>query len=140
MLERSGIHCEPRLFVDPVLCVAAPWPGCRQHHEVPMPFVVKRPGYIISPYFDYLSFLFDRRWRSGWLAWRGRPGKSAATWPRNCELTGKLRSAIQGHGVTCPQFLYHFLGCKCQLLEGRGKTRLGRGRPISQGTARLGPY
>ena len=28
-----------------------------------MPFVVQRPGYIISPYFDYLSFLFDRRWR-----------------------------------------------------------------------------
>jgi ferredoxin len=63
ILERSGIRCEPRLFVDPVLCVAAPWPGSRQHHEVPMPFVVQRPGYIISPYFDYLSFLFDRRWR-----------------------------------------------------------------------------
>jgi choline dehydrogenase-like flavoprotein len=63
ILERSGIHCEPRLSVDPVLCVAAPWPGSRQHHEVPMPFVVQRPGYIISPYFDYLSFLFDRRWR-----------------------------------------------------------------------------
>ena len=63
ILERSGIHCEPRLSVDPVLCVAAPLPGSRQHHEVPMPFVVQRPGYIISPYFDYLSFLFDRRWR-----------------------------------------------------------------------------
>jgi choline dehydrogenase-like flavoprotein len=63
ILERSGIRCEPRLFVDPVQCVAAPWPGSRQHHEVPMPFVVQRPGYIISPYFDYLSFLFDRRWR-----------------------------------------------------------------------------
>jgi ferredoxin len=63
ILERSGIRCEPRLFIDPVLCVAAPWPGSRQHHEVPMPFVVQRPGYIISPYFDYLSFLFDRRWR-----------------------------------------------------------------------------
>jgi choline dehydrogenase-like flavoprotein len=63
ILQRSGIACEPRLFVDPVLCVAAPWPGSRQHHEVPMPFVVQRPGYIISPYFDYLSFLFDRRWR-----------------------------------------------------------------------------
>jgi choline dehydrogenase-like flavoprotein len=63
ILERSGIRCEPRLFVDPVLCVAAPWPGSRQDHDVPMPFVVKRPGYIISPYFDYLSFLFDRRWR-----------------------------------------------------------------------------
>jgi ferredoxin len=63
ILERSGIRCEPRLFVDPVLCVAAPWPESRQHHEVPMPFVVQRPGYIISPYFDYLSFLFNRCWR-----------------------------------------------------------------------------
>ncbi|HSV93736.1 MAG TPA: GMC family oxidoreductase N-terminal domain-containing protein [Desulfobacterales bacterium] len=63
LLERSGISCEPRLFVDPVLCVAAPWPGSRQHHEIPMPFVIQRPGYIISPYFDHLSFLFDRRWR-----------------------------------------------------------------------------
>jgi len=63
ILERSGIRCEPRLFVDPVLCVAAPWPGSRQHRELPMAFVVQRPGYIISPYFDYLSFLFNRRWR-----------------------------------------------------------------------------
>jgi hypothetical protein len=34
-----------------------------QHREVPMPFVIQRPGYIVSPYFDYLSFLFNRRWR-----------------------------------------------------------------------------
>jgi ferredoxin len=63
ILERSGIRCEPRLFVDPVLCVAAPWPGSRQHREIPMPFVVQRPGYIISPYFDHLSFLFNPEWR-----------------------------------------------------------------------------
>ncbi|MBE3072298.1 MAG: FAD-dependent oxidoreductase, partial [Acidobacteria bacterium] len=63
ILERSGIHCEPRLFVDPVLCVAAPWPGSSQHREIPMPFVIQRPDYIVSPYFDYLSFLFDKRWR-----------------------------------------------------------------------------
>ena len=63
LLERSGIPCEPRLFVDPVLCVAAPWSGSRQHRELPMPFVIQRPGYIISPYFDYLSFLFNKRWR-----------------------------------------------------------------------------
>jgi len=30
---------------------------------VPMPFVIQRQGYIISPYFDYLSFLFNRKWR-----------------------------------------------------------------------------
>jgi ferredoxin len=63
ILERSGIHCEPRLFVDPVLCVAAPWPHSMQDREVPMPFVIQRPGYIVSPYFDYLSFLFNRSWR-----------------------------------------------------------------------------
>jgi choline dehydrogenase-like flavoprotein len=63
ILERSGIHCEPRLFVDPVLCVAAPWPQSMQHREVPMPFVIQRPGYIVSPYFDYVSFLFNRAWR-----------------------------------------------------------------------------
>jgi len=63
ILESSGIRCEPRLFVDPVLCVAAPWPQSMQHHEVPMPFVVQMPGYIVSPYFDYLSFLFNRAWR-----------------------------------------------------------------------------
>jgi choline dehydrogenase-like flavoprotein len=63
ILERSGIATETRLFVDPVLCVAAPFPEARQQQETPMPFVVQRPDYIVSPYFDYLSFLFDRRWR-----------------------------------------------------------------------------
>jgi choline dehydrogenase-like flavoprotein len=63
ILERSGIPTEKRLFVDPVLCVAAPWPSSNQHHEVPMPFVVQRKGYIVSPYFDYISFLFNKKWR-----------------------------------------------------------------------------
>jgi ferredoxin len=63
ILERSGIRCEPRLFVDPVLTVAAPWPDSGQRTEIPMPFVVQRPGYIVSPYFDYVSWLFDKRWR-----------------------------------------------------------------------------
>jgi ferredoxin len=63
VLERSGIRCEPRLFVDPVLCVVAPWSESRQRREIPMPFVVKRPGYIISPYFDFVSYMFNRKWR-----------------------------------------------------------------------------
>ena len=28
-----------------------------------MPFVVQREGFIVSPYFDYLSFFFNREWR-----------------------------------------------------------------------------
>ncbi len=62
ILAASGIRTEPRLFVDPVLCVAAQWAGARQCHEISMPFVVQRDGFIISPYFDYLSFLFNPAW------------------------------------------------------------------------------
>ena len=65
ILQRSGIECEQRLFVDPVLCVAARWPGARQDRELSMPFFVQRESVIIAPYFDYLSYFFDRRWRHG---------------------------------------------------------------------------
>ncbi len=30
-----------------------------------MPFAVQKAGYIISPYFDHLSFFFNRDWRHG---------------------------------------------------------------------------
>lgn len=62
LLERSGLATEDRLFVDPVLCVAAPAAGVRADEEVPMPFFVEGDGYMISPYFDYLSLFFDRSW------------------------------------------------------------------------------
>jgi choline dehydrogenase-like flavoprotein len=63
ILQRSGIACEPRLFVDPVLCVAARWPDAWQCHELEMPFVVQRDHYILSPYFDWFSFLVNPTWR-----------------------------------------------------------------------------
>ena len=62
ILAASGFPCELRLFVDPVLCVAAPYPGARQNTELPMPFTIQRPGFMISPYFDHLSYFFNRRW------------------------------------------------------------------------------
>ncbi len=63
LLEASGIRCRPALFADPVLCVAAEAAGARQNAEIPMPFFVDRPGFIIAPYFDYLSYFFDRAWK-----------------------------------------------------------------------------
>ena len=63
ILERSGVECEPSLFVDPVLCVATEWPGSLQCREITMPFVVQRDRFILSPYFDYLSFFFSRDWK-----------------------------------------------------------------------------
>ncbi|MGZ7065154.1 MAG: FAD-dependent oxidoreductase [Candidatus Aminicenantales bacterium] len=63
ILEDSGIPCRPTLFVDPVLCVAAEWPGAKQNMDIPMPFVVDKEGFIIAPYFDYLSYFFNRAWK-----------------------------------------------------------------------------
>jgi choline dehydrogenase-like flavoprotein len=63
ILQRSGFVCSPSLFVDPVLCVAARRKNAFQQSEIPMPFAVQRDGYILSPYFDLLSFFFNRRWR-----------------------------------------------------------------------------
>ncbi|HET9782822.1 MAG TPA: FAD-dependent oxidoreductase [Candidatus Dormibacteraeota bacterium] len=63
VLERSGIATEPNLSVDPVLCVAGAVPGVHAYQEISMPFVVQRDHYILSPYFDYLSFLNDPAWR-----------------------------------------------------------------------------
>jgi choline dehydrogenase-like flavoprotein len=63
ILNASGVECERTLFVDPVLCVAAEWKGSLQNRDISMPFVVQREGFILSPYFDYLSFFFNRDWR-----------------------------------------------------------------------------
>ncbi len=63
ILRDSGIECEDRLFADPVLCVAAEWEGANQDKEIPMPFIIQKDHYIISPYFDFLSFFFNRSWR-----------------------------------------------------------------------------
>ena len=63
ILQNSGIECESRLFVDPVLCVAAEHKGSLQNKELSMPFAAQREHYILSPYFDYLSFFFNKSWR-----------------------------------------------------------------------------
>jgi choline dehydrogenase-like flavoprotein len=62
ILQRSGIECESDLFVDPVLCVATSLEKSLQNREMSMPFVIQREHYMISPYFDFLSFFFNRNW------------------------------------------------------------------------------
>lgn len=63
ILQNSGIPCEPHLFVDPVLCLAFRWENALQYKEVEMPFAMQREHYILSPYFDYVSFLFNKAWK-----------------------------------------------------------------------------
>jgi choline dehydrogenase-like flavoprotein len=63
ILQNSEIECKANLFVDPVLCVAARWDGCRQYQDIPMPFIVQNKHFILSPYFDFLSFFFNKKWK-----------------------------------------------------------------------------
>lgn len=63
ILKNSGIPCSQHLFVDPVLCVAGPRPGLHQERQLLMPFISQQEGYILSPYMDYLSFFFNKKWR-----------------------------------------------------------------------------
>jgi len=63
ILQNSGLECESKLFVDPVLCVAAEWNRYFQNQEMPMPFVAQQEHYILSPYFDHLSYFFNRNWK-----------------------------------------------------------------------------
>jgi choline dehydrogenase-like flavoprotein len=63
ILQESGIECVPGLSVDPVLCVAAECAGANQHEDMSMPFASQQDGFLLSPYFDFLSFMFNRAWR-----------------------------------------------------------------------------
>jgi choline dehydrogenase-like flavoprotein len=63
ILQNSGFKPEPRLSVDPVLCVAADWDGSYQSQEISMPFVAKKDHFILSPYFDHLSYFFNKQWK-----------------------------------------------------------------------------
>ncbi len=89
ILQNSGIDCQPGLFVDPVLCVATEWPDALQNKEVAMPFVIQRDYFMVSPYFDYLSFFFNKNWR--------KPGRSILS--LMIKLADSNRGTISGRKI-----------------------------------------
>ena len=115
ILDASGIECEPSLFVDPVLCVAANLPGSRLDRDIPMPFVSQRDGFILSPYFDYLSYFFNRAWRAPAgdiaaimikLADSNRGSVSARRLDKT--LTGEDKARLREGVETCTEILVRF--------------------------------
>jgi choline dehydrogenase-like flavoprotein len=114
ILDNSGIKPDQTLFVDPVLCVAAEFKNAFQNKELPMPFAVQMDGYIISPYFDQLSFFFNKRWRY--------PGKDILSLmiklsdapegnPINKQLTVKDKHTL-GQGIEQCRHLLSMVGIK----------------------------
>ena len=63
ILENSGIECKKTLFVDPLICVAGISPAFNQDKQMLMSFYSMHDGFILSPYMDYFSFFFDKKWR-----------------------------------------------------------------------------
>ncbi len=63
ILKASGLLARDSLWVDIVLTVGGVFEGSQMLNEPPMAWVIKQDGYIISPYFDLLSYWFHRPWR-----------------------------------------------------------------------------
>jgi len=63
ILRASDLSPMDNLWVDVVLTVGGVMKGARMLNEPPMAWFIKRENYILSPYFDLLSFWFHKPWK-----------------------------------------------------------------------------
>jgi choline dehydrogenase-like flavoprotein len=63
ILLASNLPVRKSLWVDVVLTVGGVQKGSRMLDEPPMAWFVKKDNYILSPYFDLLSFWFHKPWK-----------------------------------------------------------------------------
>ena len=72
ILRASNLPAKENLWVDVVLTVGGVSKGSRMLNEPPMAWFIKKDNYILSPYFDLLSYWFHKPWkdvasrRQGW--------------------------------------------------------------------------
>lgn len=64
ILRASNLPAKENLWVDVVLTVGGVLKGSRMLNEAPMTWFVKKNNYILSPYFDLLSYWFHKPWKS----------------------------------------------------------------------------
>lgn len=72
ILRASNLPVKDNLWVDVVLTVGGVSKGARMLNEPPMVWFIKKNDYILSPYFDILSFWLHKPWRD--VALRDRVG------------------------------------------------------------------
>jgi len=63
ILRASGLPARDSLWVDVVLTVGGMAKDARMLNEPPMAWFAKRDHYILSPYFDLLSYWFHKPWK-----------------------------------------------------------------------------
>jgi len=64
ILQASGFSQQGGAWGDIVLTLGGSFPGALAHQEIPMTWYAPRPGYILSPYIDWLAHFFHKPWRS----------------------------------------------------------------------------
>jgi choline dehydrogenase-like flavoprotein len=64
ILKASGLPARDNLWIDVVLTIGGVCKDARMLQEPPMSWFVKREQYILSPYFDLLSYWFHKPWRN----------------------------------------------------------------------------
>ncbi|MCW4023457.1 MAG: FAD-dependent oxidoreductase [Candidatus Bathyarchaeota archaeon] len=64
ILKASGLPARDNLWVDVVLTVGGVLKGSRMLEEAPMAWYIKEENYILSPYFDLLSYWFYKPWKN----------------------------------------------------------------------------
>jgi len=63
ILRASNLPARENLWVDVVLTVGGVSKGSRMLNEPPMAWFIKKDKYILSPYFDLLSYWFHKPWK-----------------------------------------------------------------------------
>lgn len=63
ILRSSNLRVQDKLWVDIVLTVGGVSKGSRMLNEPPMAWFIKEDNYILSPYFDLLSYWFHKPWK-----------------------------------------------------------------------------
>lgn len=63
ILKASNLPAKDRLWVDVVLTIGGRSKDSRMLNEPPMAWFIKKNNYILSPYFDILSYWFHKAWK-----------------------------------------------------------------------------
>ncbi len=63
ILHASDLPARDNLWVDVVLTVGGVYKDAKTLNEPPMAWFVKKENYILSPYFDLLSYWFHKPWK-----------------------------------------------------------------------------
>jgi choline dehydrogenase-like flavoprotein len=64
ILRATDLPAKDNLWVDVVLTVGGVLKGSRMLNEPPMAWFIKKDNYILSPYFDLLSYWFHKPWKN----------------------------------------------------------------------------